>query len=794
MSNLRPEQSATRAPQRPHSAASPRLEGAAASPADADRSAPGFFTRINFMRQGVRTRLIAMAIIPLLSFTALATAGLFTFEQVRIKGDNYNQIAQSNALVADVLPPPQFLVEAYLTVLQLAQQSTKATQPGLLTKLDILIENFRVRHLYWEKTLKGQELRRLMLLEAYLPAGEFLTTVKEEFLPAVEQGNYSQAQKVANGPLLIDFLKHRAAVQKVVELSEANQARVEGNALRTVQRQRLILGILFGALIAFTIALGIAIVRSILRPIVRLERVVRDDLPRVIEQAKQAGFDGEEPLQVKPILLNTNDELGRAAAAFNSVVQSAVDLASDQARQRRNTSETFIHLGRRNQNLVSRQLRHIDELERAERDPALLKHLFRLDHLATRMRRNAESLLVLAGVEPARKWRQPVSVLDVIRSALGEVEGFERVRLQVIQPAMLPGFAIGDVTHLLAELMENALRYSPPDMPVTVTSGFLDSHYQIAIVDRGMGIGRREIEAANERLRGSDQEEEIPAGSFGLYVVGRLAKRYGILVELESDGGEGLTAFISIPLSVLESAKSQGKAPALAPAPAERLNPATRPAVGPPARAAIAGPPTPQMQPEPIRRVSYQPEPASSRPDVEHQPYLPPVAEVSETQAIPLRRASLPQSTPEEDPLIRPAAPVSPSTWSTASSGMTGPIDTTAFDPPGPEQSIRQSSAHPSRAPEDRRQPPQAGSDGLTYTRAGLRKRSSKLNSPAAPTAAPSRAATRPPIPVAENRPERPATEVRSRYDSFVAGKRRAVDPSSPASGTTSHNPQENQS
>ncbi|MGL5829945.1 MAG: ATP-binding protein, partial [Angustibacter sp.] len=649
-----------------------------------------------------------------------------------------------------------------------------------LTKLDKLIEEFRIRHLYWEKNLKNQEIRRLMLVEAYVPAGQFLTIVAEDFLPAVEKMDLAEAREIANGPLLVNFLKHRAAIDKVVKLTKANETRVESAALRTVQRQRLILGILFGALIAFTIALGVAIVRSILRPIVRLERVVRDDLPRVIEEAKQAGFDGEEPLSVKPILLNSNDELGRAAMAFNSVVQSAVDLASDQARQRRNTSETFIHLGRRNQNLVSRQLRHIDELERAERDPALLKHLFRLDHLATRMRRNAESLLVLAGVEPARKWRQPVSVLDVIRSALGEVEGFERVRLQVIQPAKLPGFAVGDITHLLAELMENALRYSPPDMPVTVTSGFLESHYQIAIVDRGMGIGRREIEAANERLRGSDQEEEIPAGSFGLYVVGRLARRYNILVELESDGGEGLTAYISIPLSVLDAAKNERAAPAPSPA-AERLTPATRPAVGPPARAALAGTPVEQPPAQPTRTA--QPEPPT--------PQFSP-ADGSDTQAIPLRRAPVLEPALEEDPLIRQAPPVSPSTWSTASTGMTGPIDTTTFERPvsetGPVRPPRRADSM-----DEHRQPPQAGSDGLTYTRAGLRKRSSKLNSPSAPAAGPRRPA---PVPVhretSDNRPERPATEVRSRYDSFVAGKRRAIDPDSPAPGTTSHNPQEN--
>ncbi len=808
MSNQRPEQVMTRVTRRanagppaPRSLNEPELQ------ADRSSAVTTALRRANFMRQGVRTRLIAMAIIPLVAFIALTAAGLATFEQVRIKGSNYNEIVKSKDLVADVLPPPQYLVESYLMVLQLIQKDNPKSQAGLLTKLDQLVLEFRVRHAYWDKELKDPEIRRGMLVEAYVPAIEFISILEQKFVPAIEAGRYEEAGKIANGKLRENFLQHRVAIDKVVARSLVIQTQVEAETVRTVQRQRLILGILFGTLIAFTVALGVAIVRSILRPIVRLERVVRDDLPRVIEQARKAGFDDAEPLRVKPVVLGTNDELGRAAAAFNSVVQSAVDLASDQARQRRNTSETFIHLGRRNQKLVSQQLRHIDELERAERDPGLLKHLFRLDHLATRMRRNAESLLVLAGVEPARKWRQPIAVLDVVRSALGEVEGFERVRLQVIQPAMLPGYAIGDVTHLLAELMENALRYSPPDMPVTITSGFLESHYQIAIVDRGMGMGPRDIAAANERLKAGGTEDEIPAGSFGLYVVARLAKRYKIQVELESEGGDGMAAYISIPLSVLDAAKADRQAPARDPRvlTGARENPATRPAVGPPSRrpalalpaaqagvttmpAAQAGSPGPALPASPaLPAEPQQPAAQAAAPELSNPPpsvaYQPAVAAPAPRFVPPTRSgqsvdAPLPA---DDDPLTRPSAPVSPSTWATASSGMTGPIDTTATMPvirqPGPSESGRAV------------QPPQAGADGLTYTRAGLRKRSSKLGTP---TPAPStRVRPEPHADQLDSRQERPATEVRSRYDSFVAGKRRAVNsPQEP--GTTSHNPQEN--
>ena len=171
---------------------------------------------------------------------------------------------------------------------------------------------------------------------------------------------------------------------------------------------------------------------------------------------------------VEPVRVNTRDEVSDVADALNTVQDSALDLAVEQAVLRRNIADSFVNLGRRNQNLLGRQLDFITELETNETDADTLSNLFRLDHLATRMRRNAESLLVLAGIEPPRQWAAPVRLTDVIRAALGEVEDYQRVTVRGVEPATIIGSAAADLAHLLAELIENALVFSPPDQTVDI--------------------------------------------------------------------------------------------------------------------------------------------------------------------------------------------------------------------------------------------------------------------------------------------------------------------------------------
>jgi hypothetical protein len=243
--------------------------------------------------------------------------------------------------------------------------------------------------------------------------------------------------------------------------------------------------------------------------------------------------------------------VSQVAAALSKVQASAVDLAVEQAVLRRNISDSYINLGRRNQNLLSRQLDFITDLERNETDPDTLEGLFRLDHLATRMRRNAESLLVLAGIEPPRQWSAPVKASDVVRAALGEVEDYQRVVVRNLEPASVTGAVAADIAHVLAELIENGLSFSPPEQSVEVKGRLTTAGYTLAITDNGLGMAPADVERANRRLAGKESFTVAPSRYLGHYVAGHLASRLGITVELQDSPAGGITARIDVPMGLL---------------------------------------------------------------------------------------------------------------------------------------------------------------------------------------------------------------------------------------------------
>ena len=237
---------------------------------------------------------------------------------------------------------------------------------------------------------------------------------------------------------------------------------------------------------------------------------------------------------------------------------------------RRNISDSYINLGRRNQNLLSRQLDFITELERNETDPDSLEGLFRLDHLATRMRRNAESLLVLAGIEPPRQWSAPVRLADVVRAALGEVEDYQRCVVRHLEPASVTGAVAADLAHVLAELIENALSFSPPDHSVEVKGRLTTSGYTVAITDNGLGMAAEDVERANRRLAGKESFTVAPSRYLGHYVAGHLASRLDIVVELQDSPAGGITARVDVPMGLLaddELDRTLAKAPTPEPVP-----------------------------------------------------------------------------------------------------------------------------------------------------------------------------------------------------------------------------------
>jgi light-regulated signal transduction histidine kinase (bacteriophytochrome) len=235
---------------------------------------------------------------------------------------------------------------------------------------------------------------------------------------------------------------------------------------------------------------------------------------------------------------------------------------TEQAALRKSIGDLFHNLARRSQGLVDRQLELIDELERGEVDPDRLEELFRMDHLATRMRRNAENLIVLSGVEQRRRWSEPVPLRDVVEAAVAEVEEYSRVQVAGIHDLTLPGQAASDVAHLLAELVENATSFSPPTTRVEVSGDPVGNGYVLEIEDHGIGMSDAELVEANKRLAAPLAADIAVSRMMGFHVVGRLAARHGIAVQLRHSWFGGVAALVLLPAALLASA---GERPAMAP-------------------------------------------------------------------------------------------------------------------------------------------------------------------------------------------------------------------------------------
>jgi nitrate/nitrite sensing protein/histidine kinase/DNA gyrase B/HSP90-like ATPase len=317
--------------------------------------------------------------------------------------------------------------------------------------------------------------------------------------------------------------------------------------------------------------------RSITRPLAALaaeaDSVASERLPAAVRQLQGEG-DGARPAPPAPVMVpdNATAEIHSVAGALDRLQTSAYGLATDQAVQRRDTIESMANLGRRNQNLIRRQLGFITSLEREEVDPTALANLFELDHLATRMRRNAASLLVLVDASTPRQWSTAVSVADMIRAAVSEVEEYRRVTLRRLDEAYVQGSAVGSIAHLLAELIENGLTFSPPDMDVEVQGRRLVDGYLIAITDQGVGMSATDLDRANARLKGEGDFIAAPTRFLGHFVIGKLARETGVKVELLPSPATGITARITLPAGLLGAGSSVevravADQPAEAPAP-----------------------------------------------------------------------------------------------------------------------------------------------------------------------------------------------------------------------------------
>ncbi|MFJ9135584.1 nitrate- and nitrite sensing domain-containing protein [Streptomyces sp. NPDC102256] len=371
-----------------------------------------------------------------------------------------------------------------------------------------------------------------------------------------------------------------------------------------------------GAAVLFGLAAGIAsliisvrIGRDLVVELVSLRDSALDIARRRLPEAMRRLRAGEavDVRAEAPLGKPSDDETGQVAEALNTVHRAALHAAVERAELAGGISGVFVNLARRSQVLVHRQLNLLDTMERRSDDPDELSDLFRLDHLTTRMRRHAESLIILSGAAPGRAWRMPVSLTDVVRAAVSEVEDYARVEVRQLPDAAVIGTAVADLTHLLAEVVENAAQFSPPHTRVRITGEPVGNGYVIEVEDRGLGMGKETLAQANHRIEQSEALDLFDSDRLGLFVVSRLSARHNIKVQLRTSPYGGTTAVVLLPTALLDGGpRERSTAQAETDRPVEReyarvasapeqdavRTAGERPALVPPVAAAPQGPVT----------------------------------------------------------------------------------------------------------------------------------------------------------------------------------------------------------
>jgi signal transduction histidine kinase len=418
---------------------------------------------------------------------------------------------------------------------------------ALLEKQDGQIEAFNlsgsaaIRGLY-SRVVRGQDVDTVSSIEklAYATDGTGAVSVDPQ-----------QWDGVMSGKLQL----LRRAEQNVAMEVGSQAAAARSAALRSMWLAIAV------AVAAFALSLAVAlwVAQSMARRLERLRAATEDiasrELPDIVQRLQGADA-ATARVDLVDIPVDARDEIGQLTGSFNMVHREAVRIAVEQAGLRRTVSDMFVNLSRRSQSLVDRQLILIEELENQEQTPEQLDNLFRLDHLATRMRRNDENLLVLAGAEMDRPWGEPVPLIDVVRGATAEVEHYRRIELVSVVDLDVSGRAARDIVHLIAELLENATAFSPPQTTVLVSSRVISGRgdVMVEIEDRGVGLSPEMLYDVNRRLAEPPQIDVALSRMMGLFVVGRLAARHSVRVALRPSPSGGTVAHVELPAEAFTQA------------------------------------------------------------------------------------------------------------------------------------------------------------------------------------------------------------------------------------------------
>ena len=631
-----------------------------------------------FTKSKIRTRLAVAVLVPALALVALAAVGYRTLYSSKIGSRSYDRIIAAHELLTDVAPPTQYVIDSYAIALSLVGQTDLSKQDAGIARLDSLEASFTTAHTRWDAEIRdGSELDKALNVKAYDAGKAFFEGVDGQLLPAVRAGDTVTARTVMDAVLTPAFEQHRAAIEQVLPLAQAQVTDVESFATQLVDDRTLQLLVALGIVGVLIVVVSVLVARSIINPVRQLTGAAERAeaaMPELVARVHQG--QSTEGLTVPTVSVASKDELASLAHAMNQMQATAVQLATEQAQTRRNVSVMLANLARRNQGLLNRTLSFISQLEENERDPETLQNLFKLDHLATRMRRNAESLLVLAGAESPRTWPRPIEAAEIVRAALSEIESYDRVDLTQVDPVWVRGSVVSDLIHLLAELLDNATRFSPPETKVAVVGKLTDKGYVLSVIDQGMGMSAEDLAAANREFETLGRPEERSTMVLGLAVVGRLAHRSGVQVRLSESPFEGVTAQVRVPFDLIQTQATE---------PTRTAN--GLPTRQPGAATAPHGMPIPSTpvaaEPDPVAAASAAVAAATSA----HRPVppTPGAAPIAAPVAAPPPPPPAPVAPPAPRPMAAPsAAPMAAPTAAPSPAPMAAPPQAPMAAPTGP--------------------------------------------------------------------------------------------------------------